>query len=861
MFSTYLQVLRSPSAYATPTNCQVTSTSDNTTAPYTTGELRYCVDLLQNNSGGGEITFDGVSSITLADELPTIIEDTSITGAVTIHGGGSTSDFRALYVDDPAATLALDGLIFRDFHLLSHGGVIYVDDGDLVIDNASFIENYADDSGGAISAGGGLSVSNSVFRENESAEHGGAIYLSDSSADVSITSTVFESNIAGADGGAVQLYFAHDIDIDAVTFDGNEADDDGGALVVYSFNSAHIQNSTFTGNITGGDGGAIYNNDSSDALVVSGSSFYGNEASNGGAITSNHALELTNSFIGGNQAASGKGGAIYTWSGGDVSLLFTTVAVNHKSAGDRELYLGSGDLVAKASIVVADPSDSACGSSGSITVTDSYAIASDTSCQFQTTNHSHTSVTAADILGPLSSAAVQAVQQQFRAPRSGSIPLTDAPNSNLSVANASPDQIGQPRSGAFTIGSIQNPWTPPAPPSPGGGGTTTQIAPPSAPQQVTAVPGAGSVRVAWLPPANDGGSAVTRYVVTASPGSAWCAVDAPTTACVVEGLTAGTPYTFSVVAYNAAGVSPASSASTVVTPNPATDPLGPNTFPGSGLLPAGGLAAGKSLLLVDGKPVPVTVKPNVANVAKATALDVDGPGFMMKLAGRGDVNDPLGLTEKQALILQSEPVASRAGIVGRMLAAARNKVQPVAVSSGSGFMPNSQVKLFLLADTFLGTLPTDANGNYNGKVPVPAGIKPGVYTLQANGFAPGGAVRSLSLGVLVKGGETAQATRKATAEVFFAPLSPALSAQGKATLDKLVTRTGKNGVRTVVVGFVQPVGTTANDAWLSQQRAQTVAQYLRGKGLKGAYSVKGNGRATETGAEARRVEVTVTYRR
>ena len=284
-------------------------------------------------------------------------------------------------------------------------------------------------------------------------------------------------------------------------------------------------------------------------------------------------------------------------------------------------------------------------------------------------------------------------------------------------------------------------------------------------------------------------------------------------------------------------------------------------LPQTAQVPAGGLTEGGSLLLVDGVATPVTVKPNTVNVANATALDVDGPGFTMTLAGRGDVNDPLGLTAKQALVLQSEPVAARIGLVGRTLSLAKAKVQPVAESSGTGFMPDSDVRLYLLADTYLGTLHTDASGSYSGKVRVPAGVKPGTYTLQANGFAPDGAVRSLSLGVLVKGAGTAQATRTAKASVFFAPLSPALSAQGKATLDALVKKTGTNGVRTVVVGFVQPVGTAANDMSLSVARAKTVAAYLKSLGLRGAYSVKGNGRATETGAEARRVEVAVTYRR
>lgn len=290
-----------------------------------------------------------------------------------------------------------------------------------------------------------------------------------------------------------------------------------------------------------------------------------------------------------------------------------------------------------------------------------------------------------------------------------------------------------------------------------------------------------------------------------------------------------------------------------------TGPLGPTT--GDGVIPSGGLPESDAVLLVNGNVAPVTVVPNDATPANATGLDVSAAGFTMKFAGRGDADDPLGLTEKQALVLQSEPVASRRSLVARAMAAVRARVQPVAASSGNGFKPNSEIRFFLLANTYLGSLLTDAAGNYNGHVPVPAGIVPGVYSLQATGFAPNCEVRALSLGVVVKEAATASATRTASAQVFFAPMSAQMSTEAKSRLDALVKRTGKNGVKSVVVGFVQPVGTSANDQSLSNARASTVAAYLRGEGLRGAFVVRGDGRAKQTGAEARRVEVTITFRK
>lgn len=82
-------------------------------------------------------------------------------------------------------------------------------------------------------------------------------------------------------------------------------------------------------------------------------------------------------------------------------------------------------------------------------------------------------------------------------------------------------------------------------------------APCSAPENVKATAGDGKATVTW--DAVPGGS-ITSYTVTAGPGGKTCTATAPATSCVVEGLTNGTEYSFMVVANNAAGAGPASSA-------------------------------------------------------------------------------------------------------------------------------------------------------------------------------------------------------------------------------------------------------------------------------------------------------------
>jgi len=246
----------------------------------------------------------------------------------------------------------------------------------------------------------------------------------------------------------------------------------------------------------------------------------------------------------------------------------------------------------------------------------------------------------------------------------------------------------------------------------------------------------------------------------------------------------------------------------------------------------------------------------------------------MRLEGRGDADDPLGLTSKQALILQSEratttsgpvlnsaesSISARSAVVAPVVLG-KQRVRPVARASGDGFAPRTPVKLYLLTVGYLGEVTTDAAGSFAGAVPIPPGIAPGVYTLQANGFAPDFSVRSLSLGVLVR--PTAVRTSTARAQVYFDVLSPALDAKAKTTL-RGVARTATSGAgatRSVVVGYVQPTSASSNDGALSTARAQAVAAYLRSRGVKGVYVVRGDGKAKEAGATARRVNIAITYR-
>ncbi len=101
---------------------------------------------------------------------------------------------------------------------------------------------------------------------------------------------------------------------------------------------------------------------------------------------------------------------------------------------------------------------------------------------------------------------------------------------------------------------------------------------PDPPTGVSGVAGSGQVAVSWTAPADDGGSAITGYTVTASPGGQTCTTTGATE-CVVSGLTNGTAYTFTVVATNAVGDSSPSAASVSSTPSDSAPPTPTPTLP------------------------------------------------------------------------------------------------------------------------------------------------------------------------------------------------------------------------------------------------------------------------------------------
>jgi uncharacterized repeat protein (TIGR02543 family) len=132
---------------------------------------------------------------------------------------------------------------------------------------------------------------------------------------------------------------------------------------------------------------------------------------------------------------------------------------------------------------------------------------------------------------------------------------------------------------------------------------------PDAPTGVTATPiDSTSATISWVAPASNGGSAITKYTATAGAGKS---CESATTSCVISGLVAGTPYTFTVIATNAIGDSAATSPSSPITLNaPPSVNIGGGSSGG-----AGGGGGNISIPVID----PRALAEKAAEEAKAAA--------------------------------------------------------------------------------------------------------------------------------------------------------------------------------------------------------------------------------------------------
>ena len=356
---------------------------------------------------------------------------------------------------------------------------------------------------------------------------------------------------------------------------------------------------------------------------------------------------------------------------------------------------------------------------------------------------------------------------------------------------------------------------------------------PDAPTSVVGVAGSSKVTVSWTAPASTGGAVITGYTVTASNG-ATCTTT--TTTCEIHGLTNGTAYTFTVTATNAVGTSSSSVNSSSVTPAAATSggssggvitappvPYVP-TLPAKPTLNQGAIA------LIGGQAIPLAVRRDDSNIS--IVAETTNTEFEVKLVA------PTGAAiSPQDLVLQ--------GSQGDALH-----------FNGGGLAPNSEVKVYVFSTpTYLGTVTTNASGDFIGQFKLPASLMKGQHTLQFGGYLADGKVVTTSFALLVS---AKIASKKCTA--LFAGGSVTLSAAAKSAIKTAFASVSKKKSLSVLVyGFAQKTAFSGKDLYVAETRALNVARYLKALGKKVKVVTKAISPATQTSPSARRAEIQFSW--
>lgn len=215
--------------------------------------------------------------------------------------------------------------------------------------------------------------------------------------------------------------------------------------------------------------------------------------------------------------------------------------------------------------------------------------------------------------------------------------------------------------------------------------------PPGAPTGVTATSHGATGTVSWTAPADDGGSPVTHYTVTAT-GGGTCTATAPAVTCSISGLTIGNTYTFTVVTHTAAGTSTSSTPSNAVTPTTAT-PAPPSNVVASPIDSTSVIVSWTATDDDGGEPVTYTVTAEPGGLScqtTETSCVVSGlsPGTnyafsvsAVNSAGSSGAAASLLTTTPAAAADEVAPVLSGVGFNSRRIRPAKRKAGPILAAS------------------------------------------------------------------------------------------------------------------------------------------------------------------------------------
>jgi predicted outer membrane repeat protein len=262
------------------------------------------------------------------------IEDLDVFGRLTIEGAGQTQTFidagdlfRVLHVAS-GANLTLKNLTVQNGDDIFGGG-IYVNGGQLTLEDATVTSSTATGSV-ALSYGGGIAAESSsvtltraTLAGNSADVDGAGLYVTNSALTLNASSVL--NNTAARSGGGIALVNSN-VQIDGSTISSNSSTDDGGGIAIGSGSVVSVATTTISSNSSGDFGGGLY--------VVAGSLFLidstiaeNQAASSGGGINNEQgAITIRRTTIN-NNTATVSGGGIDNFQG-TIGVSQTTISGN-----------------------------------------------------------------------------------------------------------------------------------------------------------------------------------------------------------------------------------------------------------------------------------------------------------------------------------------------------------------------------------------------------------------------------------------------------------------------------------------------------------------------------------------------------
>ncbi|MCL2549552.1 MAG: hypothetical protein FWE78_01210 [Methanimicrococcus sp.] len=212
-----------------------------------------------------------------------------------IYKNNATNDGSAIYIKNGTVTL-LNSVIEDNNDKCN---VIFVEKGQLTMDQSRFMSNNATTKGSPVNASAGttIEIRNSTFSNNGGFENAGVL----ARGTLIVQNSVFDGGKTNGSGGAISLRDGGNGIIDYSLFTNNTAAEDGGAIFVDAGSSATVKGCTFLNNLAK-YGGAFFGRGTftidSCTAVNNTATFYGGAI----AVWNDAKATLTKNAIAGNTA-------------------------------------------------------------------------------------------------------------------------------------------------------------------------------------------------------------------------------------------------------------------------------------------------------------------------------------------------------------------------------------------------------------------------------------------------------------------------------------------------------------------------------------------------------------------------------